>query len=432
MKKISFTMVILILLLCLAGCGKQPTVQNAEPEGMAGNSQSEAESREVYRDHIRYTAGNDGLTVIGYIGEETELEIPSEVDGMPVVRIQDAAFLNESLISRIVLAEGIREIGTRAFTNCEGLETIEIPASVTAIGDRAFAGCTSLKEISISASNSAYRFDDGGLFSRDGTLLHSYIPGKGRTFCSVPEGVTRIGSYSFALCDGLERVVLPDTLREIEEGAFFMCTSLREVNLPYGLTAIGDSAFLFCKSLEQAVIPGTVTAIGSEAFSQCSRLVTFKVADDNENYVFEDGVLFNRDKTRLCAYMQTNRRETYTVPEGVTEIGEKAFSSCTALKTVVLPDSLKTIGDGAFEDCSALEQMVIPDGVAELRSRTFSGCVSLKNLVIPDSVVSFDERIFGVSRNDILSRSQGLVLTVGENSAALEYAEAAKIDVEIK
>lgn len=432
MKNAGLILVILLVMAYSAGCGKQPADRSNVSGGGLESTRSDTTHQEVYRDHIRYTKGPEGLTVIDYTGEEIEVIIPSGIDDTPVIRIDDMAFKNDSLIKKIVIGEGISGIGRMAFANCESLESIEIPASVTEIGEGAFAGCTSLKEISISEANPSYRFEGGSLFNGDGTLLHSYIAGRGETSYAVPEGVTEIGAYSFALCEGVLSVELPESVREIGDSAFYMCKSLKEVNLPSGLAVIDDSAFLFCESLEQAVIPESVTRIGIEAFSWCGQLKDFQIAEGNKAYTFEDGVLFNRDKTRLCAYMQTNRRETYVVPEGVTEIGEKAFSDCAELKTVILPDQLEIIGDSAFSNCIAIEKIVIPEGVSELRAGTFSGCISLKNVVIPDSVTSFGEGVFGSSMMGMLPRSQELVLTVGENSAALEYARAANIDVEIR
>lgn len=454
MKKIGFVLTILFMMLYSAGCGKQPSAALSGSEGDSQSTLSDIKSQEVYRDHIRYILEPEGLTVIDYTGEEAEVIIPSAVDEIPVVRIDDMAFKNDTFLKKIVLAEGINEIGKMAFANCEGLELIEIPASVTMIEGGVFAGCTSLKEIFISEANSSYRFDGSSLLGREGALLHSYISGGGETSYTVPEGVTEIGSYSFALCEGLLSIELLEGVEEIGDSAFFMCESLKTVNFPSGLTAIGDNAFLFCESLEQAVIPETVIRIGSEAFGGCGQLKDFRIAEGNEAYVFEDGVLFSRDKTRLCAYMQTNPRETYDVPESVTEIGEKAFSNC-GLKAVKLPKRLTKIGDGAFENCfslnkvelpdgvtdigknafsscAAMEKIVIPDGVTELRAGTFSGCISLKNIVIPDSVTSFGEGVFGSSRLGTLPQSYELVLTVGENSAALKYAREAEIAVEIR
>lgn len=84
------------------------------------------------------------------------------------------------------------------------------------------------------------------------------------------------------------------------------------------------------------------------------------------------------------------------IPEGVSEIGERAFYSCLSLETVVLPKSLKKIGKMAFSSCHSLKQIEIPEGVEEIDNNAFDGTRNLKEVHLPDSLKKVDQFIFGV------------------------------------
>ncbi len=100
-------------------------------------------------DGYRYTLDADGnAEIIYYIGEETEVVIPSALDGHPVTTIGDRAF-NRSKITSVVIPSSVTTIGESAFFCCEGLTEIEIPDSVTSIGIMAFGKCIGLKRVKL-------------------------------------------------------------------------------------------------------------------------------------------------------------------------------------------------------------------------------------------------------------------------------------------
>ena len=141
----------------------------------------------------------------------------------------------------------VTTIGNGAFYYCPSLTEIIIPDSVTSIGDSAFAYCDSLKEIQVSENNSSYQSIEGILFSKDGTLLHTYPTGKPDT------------SY-----------IIPDSVSSIAGGAFEGCTKLTEIIIPDSVTSIGDSAFSDCSSLNWIYFQSqTPPEVGSLVFSYC-------------------------------------------------------------------------------------------------------------------------------------------------------------------
>ena len=83
-----------------------------------------------------------------------------------------------------------------------------------------------------------------------------------------------------------------------------------------------------------------------------------------------------------------------TISEGVTNIGDGAFSYCTALTSIDIPNSVTSIGDEAFFECSSLTSITIPDSVSSIGQEVFSGCTALTSVTIPDSVTSIGLDMF--------------------------------------
>ena len=169
-----------------------------------------------------------------------------------------------------------------------------------------------------------------------------------------------------------------------------------------------------------------------------------------------DGVLFNKNMTVLKQYPAGREDTSYTVPEGVTEIGESAFEHAAALKEIALPETLTKIGEWAFSDCAALETVTVPGGVKQIGYGAFSYCTSLReaalsdgvkyvndeaflscpsltSVTVPDSVVAVGDGAFGFDMdgkgNARLLR--GFTLRCGENSAAHRYAEKNGVTYEL-
>ena len=141
----------------------------------------------------------------------------------------------------------------------------------------------------------------------------------------------------------------------IGTGAFRGCSSLTSVTIPNSVTNIGGSAFRECSSLTSVTIPESVTLISHLVFVGCSSLTEILVNEENPKYTYRDGVLYNRDMTRLICC--PGAKTSVTIPDGVTSIGVYAFYSCNSLTSVTIPDSVTSIREYAFQLCSSLNDI---------------------------------------------------------------------------
>ena len=176
------------------------------------------------------------VTITGYTGSASKLQIPAELDGHPVTGIGDAAFVDCDSLTQVIIPEGVTSIGFFAFERCDSLQQVTIPESMSTIGQFAFLECYGLTEI------------------------------------SIPEGVTDIGKGVFSGCRSLTELSIPDGITTIGESTFSECYSLVEITIPESVTYIGPTAFDSCENLMSITIPENVTFIGAWAFEMCYSL----------------------------------------------------------------------------------------------------------------------------------------------------------------
>ncbi len=160
------------------------------------------------------------------------------------------------------------------------------------------------------------------------------------------------------------------------------------------VTSIDSNAFEYCSSLTSITIPNSVTSIGFRAFDNCDKLNQINVDKANTVYSSVNGVLFNKDKTELIRYPAGKTDTSYSIPDSVTNIGDRAFEDCSSLTSITIPDSVTSIGWYTFSDCSSLTSVTIPDSVTSIGYGAFYGCSSLTSITIPNSVTSIDSNAF--------------------------------------
>ena len=269
-----------------------------------------------------YTSGDwiytmdDGICRIQkYNGSDTNVVVPSELDGAPVWVIDNDAFRDNKDIASVTIPDTVRGISGDAFYGCTGLANVDLGNNVRYLGQGCFCGCDSLTSIVIPASmTQSYSSAFNGPFTdwyESNDSLRSVIFESGGV--KIPEG------FFVGGCNALESVIIPDGITEIGESAFAFCRSLKELELPDSLQTIGEGVFCACESLKRIVIPDSVQTIESGTFSGCTSL------------------------------------EELILPDSLQTIKDDAFSGCSSLKEIILPDSVNTIWQGAFDNCSSLQ-----------------------------------------------------------------------------
>lgn len=265
----------------------------------------------------------------------------------------------EDKITDVIIEDGVINISDDSFCSCSNLTSVTIPNSVTSIGIDAFSGCLSLISIDVSKNNSNYMSEDGILFDKAKTTIIRYPVSKKDTEYIIPDSVTSIEKGAFSNCSTLTSITIPESVISIGIAAFYGCYGLTSINIPNSVTSIGNSAFDMCWCLTSITIPDSVIDIGRCAFDDCNSLTSIDVSGNNSNYISENGILFNKDKTTIIKYPNRKEDIAYVIPDSVTNIEAHAFNGCSNLTSINIPDSVTSIGDWAFGNCRKLEAIKI-------------------------------------------------------------------------
>lgn len=223
----------------------------------------------------------------------------------------------------MAFSEDVTHIGESMFFNRVTLKSISLPNSVTKIGKDAFAGCSNLKDV------------------------------------SLPVTIESIGANAFASCASLKTFTVPSNVSVLEEGVFNTCKKLTSITLSANLTKISQGAFTSCHSLKSLTLPNALQEVETLVFASCSALEKFE-----GKFASKDGrCLIIGDK--VVAFAPAGLTE-YTIPEGITTIGESAFSYNTELEHVTIPEGVTTIEKSAFFYCFEIKSITIPSSVTRM------------------------------------------------------------------
>ena len=171
----------------------------------------------------------------------------------------------------------------------------------------------------------------------EGTVLKNCLKNV-QGHVEIPAGVTEIGNGAFEDCVGITDITIPESVTKIGNGAFQRCAGLTRIVIPEGVTEIGVEAFFGCTGLTNIVLSKELLEIGWCALRGCTGLENIVVAEGNENYCAENGILFNKDKTEIVSAPAA--KGNFVVPQGVTKIGAFAFSDCNDLTSITIPMNL--------------------------------------------------------------------------------------------
>ena len=358
-----------LLTLCItAAAANYPAGINI---ARAGEVQ-EAEIARVSEGDFEYEELENGnLKLTRYEGSGTEAVIPSTINGKAVTMI-----------------------GNEVFSGCTNLASITIPENVTNIGEGTryteydvFDECSGLKEIIVDAGNVWYSSQDGVLYNEKKTQLILCPAGKEGSV-AIAEGVTGI-SY------------IMTNYNTFGYSAFSYCSSLTGIMIP-------ESLVTFIKAGD------TAGAAPYQIFSNCSSLEEILVDSNNAAYSSQDGILYNKEKTKLLACPE-GKKGSVAIPANVRDIGQpyagnnayyNIFLSCKNLTDILVDDGNAAYSsqDGILYNKAKTELICCPagktgsvaisEGVTEIRKYAFSGCVGLTEITVPAGITAIEEYTF--------------------------------------
>lgn len=259
-----------------------------------------------------FLLGDGGKTLVRGFGRLEEIRVPDEI-----TRIAPNAFSYSPTLQKAHVPDTVSDIGYNAFSYCPELEELRLPGKVEKCGNSIAPHCPKLREFAMPECVRELRFTYWGCTSL--------------AKLDIPKSVQTIGQQAIQGCDGLEEIVFPE-----------------------GVTTFsGNGIVSDCANLVRVVLPSTVEKIaGWNVFGKNPKLENIEVSPANPFFRSVDGVLFDKDVTRLvqCPGAKSGR---YEIPATVVEISPFAFSGCRNLTEIRIPDSVKTVGERAFNDCPA-------------------------------------------------------------------------------
>ena len=323
-------------------------------------------------------------------------------------------YLNGTLVTNLVIPEGVMSIGHSAFSGCMSITSITIPSSVTSISAYAFKNCTGLASVT---------FEAGGQLESIGGCAFENC--SGLTSITIPSSVTIIGSSAFESCTGVIQTL--NGVSYVDKWVVGFDGSVTNVSLRSDTVGIGDSAFYYCTSLTSITIPSNVISIGQDAFYGCTGLTSVTFAENSR-----------LTSIRASAFYGCMKLTSITIPSSVMSIDFAAFNECVRLFEVYNLSSLtitkNTIDNGCvgryalnvytptegerkvFTDANGYifyvdsearyllgylgsdTALVLPDGyngkMYDIYESAFKGCTDLTSITIPSGVTSIGDSAF--------------------------------------
>ena len=318
------------------------------------------------------------------------------------VEISDNAFYDCVNLEIIKISNSICSIGNNAFKNCKGLSKIIIPNTVNKIGKGILENCDHLNTLSIpfvGESKGIGKYKHFGYIFGSDTYKENnkYVP------------------------NSLENVIISDE-NIIEMEAFSNCVHIKTIEFMAGMEIIERLAFNCCEGLETIILPNTIKRLDFDrlSYNKVIKLTNLKfngtlkewnsieynvneyaifnvdnfylLNDKNEFYKLTD-LLIQPDVIEIGRYAGFNCIETVKILSSATRIKNSTFYQCYGLKYVELPDSIVDIGYNAFFDCPKLENINFPKKLQKIGNNAFYNTV-LKEIVLHDEVTIIGDGCF--------------------------------------
>ncbi|MCI8309828.1 MAG: leucine-rich repeat protein [Clostridia bacterium] len=258
------------------------------------------------------------------------ITIPERVE-----EVGEGTFAGLKGLKKIIIPNGIKKMQGFLFQGAIALDTISLPASLEVIDNDCFYDASAILEsINLNIDNQNFIVENGILLSKDKSQIYAVTKSsiKDNTFI-VPNGIVYIGSGILMPFLNITKVIIPESVNQIESGFF-----------PWSIEEI-------------------------------------EINENNLNYVSINKQILSKDIKIL--YFCYSKEETITLEEGIEEIKSCTFSCRKKLTNIILPQSLKLIESSAFHKCSALSTITIPNSVEKMEGwGFFDECSNLKEIIV--------------------------------------------------
>ena len=345
---------------------------------------------------LTFSFSEDGQTVsiTGFDGSRSVVEIPETYGGAKVTSIAAGAFRGQTMITDVVIPEGVTYIGREAFAGCSALVRVKIPTSVTQVGANLFEGTpydSTLTGELVYINSILYRCQSDAVTVsiRQGTTViaeEAFINRVNLAAIVVPDGVSYIGSNAFKNCSALSQIEIPKSVRDIVANAFDGTKWYEDRK--HEMIYINDLLY----RVPTEIIVQSEQPTGSLSDKDAAELAKSGVATQIIPYT---DVIVQGETTTICTLAFANTPvQKVQLPSTLTTIRYGAFQNCTALKQITLPKSMTFIEGGAFQNCSALSSILVPQNVTYLGASAFSGCTSLTSATLPQAITRISSGLF--------------------------------------
>ena len=290
--------------------------------------------------------------LVSYNGKRKVVNVPEGITS-----IAASAFWNNTYVEEVVLPKSLKQLGGDCFYYCINLKKIIIPINVKIMGNNPFAGCPLLE---IENESPEFILESGVLYNKDKTEIIYHTINKAEQKFVIPEGIRILGKHCFFACNNLKKIVIPLSVIHFENNPFSGCEYLQ-------------------------------------------------VENHSQNYVLDNGVIYNKYKTSVIGCLNATKAERMTLAPTITAINRNSFWNCKGIESLVIPDSVNKIGYNPFAGCENMvlsgnpAGYVIENGIIFSADKTAICCATDRvvgeHYALPDRVKIINRGVFSGCRN---------------------------------
>ena len=395
------------------------------------------------REDYEIEPGTGGAVLTICQSPETNLVLPSVIDGQWIIALADTLVIPET-VADLTLPDRVYRLDGGILSQREALKKVTLGGKTRILGDGALKN-SHIEELVIPG----YLEEIGaealrGVYLRDLTLpaglqtvgSHAFSESFLST-AALPDGVVALGSAAFSACVNMVELHLPEGIPELSAGLFENCIRLERVYIPSTASAIRMYAFRGCRAMKSILIPETVDEIDAFAFSECTGLryvampQTLEAANlymfdgcsnsmvlsgngnhaamklaELKGYSFEDESAWNE-----MAVAGVNGTNTFTLGDIdgpsltfpsydrasqtiVTDVWRVSQSPDNTILTLNLPRYSTSVAAGAMTNLTELTSVDFPDTMRTIGQIAFGGCVNLRQADLPEGLELIDSAAF--------------------------------------